>query len=351
MSNVGISYRHISPENRKAFGVTEVEEGHLVNWVTNRMGRVLDAQGRGGSGTFIRLEDGQLALSTARHVVINCILSGELTVARLNAPGRSVEPKAIWIDTNKDAALLLLHEEKLTGDAIPYGDWPGWDNELVEGAPAIIAGVVGDWTAPSIVDRNIYQTKILYYWTGVSDLNNNDLIICDVDESNIELPDTFSGMSGGPCISLSRKLLGVNTAEKRRKPGTMKGEFLITRISALSNLFDRFSSFPSDADCEFKAKSIVFDATELNTGKRAEMTVLVGFNRSGSNLHEKYGHFGIIRGLVILNSSDTKRYRINCIHKFDVSGEGAEEDRAQTLRDELAFFLGDIDFRLVKWKD
>lgn len=339
----------MTPEQLTAFGVTADEERDTNEWIMSHMGCVLGSDGRGGSGTFIELDDGRLAFLTARHVIVQCILTGEMTVSRLNSSGaaHSAEPDAIRIDCNKDAAYLILNANKFEGSRLPYAALSQLQKDISVGMPVIVSGVVGEWKQPDVIARVIPQIKVLYYWTGVTDPENDrQLIVCDVDESNSELPLSFGGMSGGPCFSLDRILLGVNIHEIRRKPGTKLGEIQVVRINKLKNLFEPFQVPPGSPEDYMRQEvtGIFWAIKQDNESQKVRMAVKVEFFWSLSNPDAKFGRFGRIIGLCLNLSEGAKRYPINCESVFKYEGD-TRADRLKALQEELDYFLMDTDFR------
>jgi hypothetical protein len=343
----------MSPEELQAFGVTEEEERLLQEWLRARMGTILGADGRGGTGTFIQLKDGRVALLTARHVVVRCILTGAMTADRLTRasnPSRSVEPCAIRIDSRKDAALLFFSEGELPGEFVPYDEWAPALPELAAGMAIIVAGVVGEWKEIDLATRTIPTTKWLHFWTGITDpQGHGGFIVCDVNEADMRLPSSFGGMSGGPCISPRRRLLGVNTAEIRRKAGSTVGEFFVTRLTDLGNLFSPYVP-PPDAPTDYMHQKacLAFRAVSRKD-RRVEVAaaVMVEYFWSRSNPDAPEGRVGRIIGARFGDAGAGGRYVINTESVFRWYDGDSNEDRLRALYEELAFFLQDTGFDLV----
>lgn len=334
-----------------AFGVTADEEQAANDWIMSHLGSVLGADGRGGSGTFIELADSRLALLTARHVVVRCILTGEMTVLRFRSTSagaaQSAEPDAIRIDCNKDAAYLLLDPKKFEGDRLPYSSWSRSQKDVSVGMPVIISGVVGEWKAPDVTSRVIPQTKVLCYWTSIANQENDrQLMVCDVDESNSELPRSFKGMSGGSCFSLERTLLGVTVHEIRRRPGTKIGEIQVVPINAIRNLFEPFQlppGSPVDYMCQ-KVRGVFWAVREDSSSERVRMSVNAEFFWSLSNPATQYGRFGRLVGLQLNLRGGAERYPINCESVFCYEGSSAQE-MTSALQEEISYFLLGTGFR------
>lgn len=337
----------MTPEERLAFGVTEEQQREISDWVMARLGSVIGADGRGGTGTFIELQDGKTALLTARHVVMKCILTGQMTVARLESGVYSVEPSAIIIDSRKDAALLVFENGAFPGATIPYAEWSGRDPAITEGMRVIMSGIVGEWKHPNISTRTIPIVPCLNFWTTVSDPENpRGYLVCDVNEETSLLPTSFGGMSGGPCFSLDRRLLGVNTHEMRRKAGTNQGEFFVTPLAALDNLFQPYvPSSDSPTDYMQQKAFLAFLAVSQNDKhQRVFVMAHVEYFWSPSNLDHWDGRVGRIIGLHFEAPEGTARYFINTKSIFRWNDGNTDEDRLRALYEELEFFLPDTGF-------
>lgn len=341
----------MTPEELQSFGVTEEDVRVLGDWLRQRMGTILGADGRGGTGTFIELQDGRVALLTARHVVVRCILTGEMTSARLTEPGAlSLEPNAIRIDYRKDAAFLVFKSDELRGEFVPYAEWSQDLPELAAGMPVIVSGVVGEWREPDLATKTIPVTKWLHFWTGITETRDDrGYFVCDVDEADTALPKSFGGMSGGPCISTSHRLLGVNTGEIRRKARSSTGEFFVTRLSDLKNLFDPYIP-PADAPTDYTRLEacLAFTAASRKDKRvRVPVVVQVEYFWSRSNPIRPHGRVGRIIAVRFGERRGAGRYVINTESIFHWYNGDSDEDRLRALYEELTFFLQDAGFDLV----
>jgi len=221
----------MNESDRVKFGITEKDEIEITEFILRRVGYVFAKNGRGGSGIWVETLDGRTALLTARHVVIAAVLSGELSVSYFaSGVARSVGINALSIDPTHDAALVYPFEPSLVPERLSVEDWdPAGMPAIHGGAPVISTGVPGEFKAtPNVELRKIDWMKTLLYWTAVIDPERDGAIVCDVDESNPNIPKSFRGISGGPLFDINRRLLGVNWAEKRRIKGGTDGVLRVT---------------------------------------------------------------------------------------------------------------------------
>lgn len=324
------------------------EEWTVADWIQPRLACVYGADGRGGTGIFMDMEDGRLALLTARHVVVDCILTGEMTVGRLDRPGRkSLVPETTRIDNSRDAACLIVDRSTFEGEAVPYSEWAGPDVEISKGMPVLVSGVVGEWKAPDTKTRHIPQTRILHLDTQVVDPDDcRQRVVCYVDEKNVQLPGSFKGMSGGPCVSESRRILGINTEELRRRPGTDSGEIFVTRLSHLGSLFKPMQPGLNDPTVRQQVSMDFWAVRNDNRGHRVRASVLAQFLGSRSTPDAPQGRTGRIVAMKIVTPPSAEPYVIQCCCTFTWSGGATVEDLRQTLEEELVFFLREMGFKL-----
>src|SRR5450759_1899632 len=109
-------------------------------------GLVVGRNGKGGSGTCVRLDDGAVALLTAKHVVIECIRNtGEIRIA---APFCGVGfqlPRSIRMDSSQqgDAAFLVFNDLATGIPAIPFASWTANHADIAIGLPVFACGFPG----------------------------------------------------------------------------------------------------------------------------------------------------------------------------------------------------------------
>ncbi len=216
--------------------------------------------------------------------------------------------------------------------------------------PVIVSGIVGEWKELDPAAKTIPVTKWLQFWTGISEPRDHQgYIVCDVNEADPQLPTSFGGMSGGPCISTSRRLLGVNTGEIRRKAGFLAGEFYVTRLADLQNLFEPYIP-PTDAPTDYMYQKASLRFTAASRGNKAvkvPAVVHVDYFWSASNPDAPHGRVGRIIGARFGEAGGAGRYIVNTESVFHWYDGDSDEDRLRGLYAELAFFLQDTGFDLV----
>lgn len=337
-------------ERRAALRLTEETERRLRAWIAGHVGCVVSADGRGGSGTFVQLPDGPVALVTARHVVIDCMLTGWLSVARLRVPSRTAVPLAAWIDPKNDAALLVLREGTLEGEAVQYAEWSEQRDPLAEGMPVVAVGVVGEWKKPDISTRTIPQTHVLSLCSIVVDPEDHlGRLACHVDETLATLPRSFGGMSGGPLLSTSCHLLGVNTDEMRRRPGSNEGTLFATPFANLERLLHRFSRPPDLSGNHIgQVREVTFRAIGVNHPDRwFGLTAVVEF-WSPSDPGEGASRFGRVVALLFSGLPGVEAFSINTDLVFHDQEDDSDEERIRAVKSELAFLFEDAGFSLIR---
>lgn len=319
------------------------EEGSTAAWIASRLGWVLGSDGCGGTGVFIDMEDGQLALLTARHVVIDCILTGEMTVGRLDRAGRkSSLPDAIRIDNCSDAAILLVDRNTFYGDTVPYAEWTRPIVELSDGMLVIVSGVVGKWKVSGTAVHHFSSTKILHLDTQIVNADRQGKVICHVDEKETQLPDTFEGMSGGPCVSEDRRLLGLNTAELRRRYGANDGEILITPLSRIG----LFKPIQIGVNPTIQRQVTMAFWAISDNGPRVCVSVAAQLIFSQGEPDAPPERLGSIAAMRIVTPKSASLYSMNCRYTFPWTGRSAGGDLYQQFEEGLGYFLLDIGFKL-----
>lgn len=332
----------LSPEECAAFGVTPDEARETSSWLLDRVGYVLGANGRGGSGIFVETSDGGTALLTARHVIVPAVLSGEVTVARYvreSSVARSVEPVAIRMASRVDAALLRIRDAE-NFPRLAHSEWdPSGSPPLSKGMGVIAAGAPGKWKSePDAASRVIESMKTLFFWTAVIDPNHDGPIQCDVDDGIKSLPSTFAGMSGGPVIDTHRRLVGINKGEDR---DCKDGYLYVTPRRSWDDLYSPF--MPADLPTDYvRQEALLVKHARPKDAAPDEAAIDVAFRCeffwSPTSPGHQYGEFGRIVAVVLGNEPTSRRYVINTESIFYLPSDHDNETRRRALEEE-AFFL------------
>jgi hypothetical protein len=337
----------------EAFGVTEQQEREISGWTLERVGYVLGADGRGGSGVFVEMPNGSTALLTARHVLVRAILSGDIAVAGYIAGvARSVQPVALRISARADGALLFVPGD-LQVARLSCAEWdPNSQPQIAKGRPVIAAGVPRCWKdEPDLEKRRINSMKTLLFWTAVvapPEAGVCDFIQCDIDEKIPGLPSTFRGMSGGPVFSLNQELVGINKGECR---GDADGILFSLPREAWRDLYyplDPTADMPSDyRRQEMGAVFFARDESQPDDAAPVRVQFEGDVYWSESDPTHQYGEFGRVLCARFGADPETRRYAINMESVFFLPIDHSEEDRGEALRAEGEAILTSMGFRAI----
>lgn len=323
---------------KETLEITETQK-----WIKERLASVLGTDGRGGSGIFVYLEDGRMAVLTARHVVVSCVLTGELTIQISEPPCRTVEPTAIRIDGRNDVALLLIDSGIFSSEALSFEEWTCPRTKVYTGMSVITSGDVGEWKQLDTETRAISLVTVLHLCAKVTNLSGSfDLITCDVDASIVDLPKSFGGMSGGPLFSLDRHFLGINAEEWS---GSQGRAILVTPIAKLTNLYTPFRPMENALhDYMYQPAKYQFWAVGVekeNWQRRVQMSVCAEYWWSKSSPDVPDGRIGRI----ISVQFGTNHYVMSTEVVFSWYDDNTDEDRRKALEEELVFFLEKTGFK------
>ena len=264
-------------------------------WILERVGYVLDADGRLGSGIHVVLPDGRTGLLTARHVLVPAVLSGEVSVLPYSRTGcNSIEPISIRICARADCALLVLPATTPTPRLGP-NEWdPRTRQKPQIGDSVTLVGAPADWKSPpDPTHRSIETIRTLLYSTRVQAMPSPGFIECGVDETDKDIPRSFHGMSGGPVFDTNHRLIGINTSEIR---GNTIGAICATLRGEWSDLLQSeipYNELPKDF-CGVPAKASV--SVTMSTPAKGELNLTASLQAdlfwSQSTPDHPYGEFG-----------------------------------------------------------
>lgn len=133
-------------------------------------GVVVGATGRGGSGTCVQLEDGPIALLTAKHVVIECLRNtGRVAIAAYGKPFG--DPLEIRMDSSQagDAAYLVFQTARTPEEFVPFSKWTTSRTDLVLGQRVIACGYPGAFRA---IEENTFKSRFFCFADKIMDIQH-----------------------------------------------------------------------------------------------------------------------------------------------------------------------------------
>lgn len=171
-----------------------------------------------GSGVLVRLNDGTMAVLTARHVVIDLAVAGSFHCVVPQWGWTSFEPRFLRVHPSSDVALVGVPDGPTAGIA-----WADWNPATLP--PSSLAGQVlatgtpGAWKGRvDLPSRQIHGLRALGAWCDVDPnppvMRRSTLNICATND----LPESVGGMSGGPVLAPSGRVVGVITHESLSGP-------------------------------------------------------------------------------------------------------------------------------------
>lgn len=319
--------------------MTEKSERTIAKELAKYSGLVVGSNGRGGSGTCVQLEDGKIALLTAKHVVIECLRNtGRVLIA---ADGINFEePRLIRMDSSQDgdAAFLVFRNPAVNQKAIPFAEWTKTRLDLAVGQRVFACGFPGAFRRIEEEDDKI---QIMSHFGWIEDeilaIEGNRV----VSGFNVDgVPTTLRGLSGGGLFSEDGRFIGVVVEEKRRV-SEFHGELHSLLPGEFAELYTPFS-MPADAPTGgfFGEERVVKLALQKpdGSGIQAIVGVMAQCYWSRTNPDHKYGRFGRLISLEFIIPGIDTHYPINIESIFTWSGD-TEKDRLTAIYDEFKFLL------------
>ncbi len=300
-------------------------------------GLVAGSNGRGGSGTCVQLEDGAIALLTAKHVVLECLRNtGRVGIAAYGV--KFQEPALIRMDSSQygDAAYLVFKDVPVTHKALPFAVWTKNRTDIRVGQHVLVCGFPGAFR--KIEGRSVTPTVI---WVGDQILAiEGNRVVSGIDETIKGVPSTFGGLSGAGLFSDDGRFIGVAIEEKRRV-SRQRGELCSILPGEFPELYTPFSMPPEAPSGEYHAERRVVSMTLLKpdgSGVQAIVGVMAECLWSAINPDHECGRVGRLLSLEFNIPGIETHYPININSTFTWSGD-TEEDRLKAIHEEFKFLL------------
>jgi hypothetical protein len=302
-------------------------------------GLVIGRNGKGGSGTCVQLDDGTIALLTAKHVVIECIRNtGGIAIA---APFSGVNfqfPRLIRMDSSQqgDAAIVVFNEVPQEMPAVPFSKWTINHSKIEVGMPVFACGFPG-------VLRKMEDSKITPQFSFVGDWItsiNGHMVTTGINETIGDIPSNFGGMSGGGLFAEDGAFLGI-LVEERRRITPSRGELYSILPSGFTELYKPFS-MPSGApkgDYYAERRSVALNLLKPdNEDLVATVGVLAELFWSKTDPKHMFGRIGRIISLEFILPGVDTHFPIN-VESLFTWDEDTEGSRLNAIHEEFKFLL------------
>ena len=302
-------------------------------------GLAVGRNGKGGSGTCVKLDDGSVALLTAKHVIIECLRNtGEIAIAAPYSGINFQRPKAIRMDSSQqgDAAILVFNDLPCGIPAVPFDEWTTQQPEIAVGMKVFACGF------PSSHRKNEYEKikpTFVYLKDRISSIQGQT-ISSVINETIADIPASFRGMSGGGLFSSEGNFLGI-VVEESRKLTSSQGELHSLLPCGYSELYKPFA-MPAEAPTGgFYVERISVSLDLLkpdNSGIQATVGVLADLYWSRIAPDHQFGRIGRLITLEFVFPGIDTHYPINIESLFTWSDD-TDEGRMQAIQEEFKFLL------------
>lgn len=313
----------------------------ITRFLAERSGQVIGSNGRGGSGTCVELEDGSIALLTARHVVIECLRNtGQIKICAFERP--LVDPLEIRIDSSPsgDVALLLFSETVRPSNYIGFSDWTLSRQDIQPGQRVFACGFPGAFRSSG---NGLFRSKFLLLADEILETHQSQ-IVSGIYEPLEVVPKTLAGFSGGGLFLEEGQFLGVIT-EERRRPGSERGELVTLKPNEFKELYSPPSvPFHLGSSPYIREQQVISMEIKNPTTGGVLATIRAFVEWISPSAGERAGRVACIE--LDIPEIET-HYPINLNSDFHSSGSSDDEaDRA--MLDELRFLLMRIGFLLAE---
>lgn len=328
------------------YGKTPEEVQTLAKLAFSYKGLVLGRSGRGGSGVMVSMRGFRGSVLTARHVVLDCLLSGELTAARSNMPGTfTKKPDQIICLGPHDSAVLSLKQNDPSEPSLEQAAWMSTTPALQENDPVLVFGTPGTWKDVNLQNQRC-DSRVLPYWTHVvGEVQEGRPFVCEVDD-NPGLPETLAGMSGGALHGADGRFLGINIEE-------LEGAFRRVRVlpSSCLGVYRHRLGRPQIVPYRVSSRNVVVEyRAEHRDGYKTRVSafaeVLEPKVRVASGASYRPGRGRLLK-LRILVPEMASRYPITTDVRFEWNPDDPGDPWLEPLGEEVARMLGAGGLRVI----
>lgn len=314
--------------------VSKKSDEALAKELAQYSGVVAGSNGKGGSGTCIELENGKIAVLTARHVVLECLRNtGRVGIAAYNV--KFQDPNLIRMDSSQqgDAAYLVFKDAPAKLKAIRFAEWTKNRSDIAVGQRAMAVGFPG--TLRKIDGRQLIP-EFAWLRDRIFSIEGNR-VVSGINETVEGISSTFEGLSGGGLFSDDGRFIGV-VVEERRRVTEFLGELQSLLPGEFAELYTPYS-IPPDAPRgkyhnDERALRIVLQKPD-GSGIQAIVGALAQCLWSKTNPEHKYGR---LYSLEFVIPGIDEHYPININSTFSWSGD-TDADRLKAMDEEFKFLL------------
>jgi len=301
----------------------------LLGELAEYLAVVAGPNGKGGTGTCVQMEDGSVAVLTAKHVVWECLRNtGRVGVGGFNMKLQS--PNMIRMDSTQqgDAALVFFKDPQPKLKAIPFADWTKDRSDLQVGQTVYTLGFPGAWRK---LDGPHLNTRTAVMVTSILALEPGRVVSGIVEGEGVP---ALAGLSGAGLFSDDGRFIGVVVERKG-------SEMYSLLPSEYSELYVPFS-FPPGAPPppyyhERHGMTMVLHKLD-GTGVQARVGAVADCYWAAADPDHPLGRIGRIFCLEFVVPGINKHYPMNMNSKFTWLRH-TEEDRRKAMAEEFKFLL------------
>jgi hypothetical protein len=300
-------------------------------------GLVIGRNAKGGSGICVCLEDGKVALLTAKHVVIECIRNtGEIAIA---VPASGIEfhrPRLIRMDSSQQGdAAFLVSDQLASLPAIPFEEWTKNHPDL---GPNVVIAALGYLAVSKKVEGRRIGSTLCFLSDVILNVGRY-IVTCGINEKAPNMPKRLDGMSGGGLFAITGDFLGIVISERRNVTPT-RGELDVLLPSGYEELYKPFSMSTDGPGPGFYGEDMTV-AISIKNGS-GKLIATIGSNVemfwSKTNPEHRYGRVGRLTTLEIVIPGIETHYPIN-IESLFFWDEDSSEGRLKAAREEFKYLL------------